>query len=80
MLVTPEAESIIDSYGIELIHPIQLGRSPARAGKKGKSNHNWLVGIKACWLITPQGQVIEGLGNGQGIRPEILRFRNDLAD
>jgi hypothetical protein len=59
MLVEPRSESIIDSYGIELIHPIREGRSPAQVGKKGKSNHRWIVGVKLCWLITPQGQVID---------------------
>src|SRR6476660_5490812 len=32
MLVKPEAESIIDSYGIELIHPVREGRSKAQVG------------------------------------------------
>jgi hypothetical protein len=58
-LVAPQAESVIDSYGIELIHPIREGRSPAQVGKKGLSNHRWIVGVKLCWLITPQGQVID---------------------
>ncbi len=59
MLVEPGAESIIDSYGIELVHPIREGRSQAQIGKKGKSNHRSIVGIKLCWLITPSGQVID---------------------
>lgn len=58
-LVAPEPESVIDSYGSELIHPIREGRSPAQVGKKGISNHRWIVGVKLCWLITPQGQVID---------------------
>ena len=58
-LVAPQQESVIDSYGIELIHPIREGRSPAQVGKKGKSNHRWIVGVKLCWLITPHGQIID---------------------
>ena len=58
-LVPPQPESVIDSYGLELIHPIREGRSPAQIGKKGLSNHRWIVGVKLCWLITPQGQVID---------------------
>jgi hypothetical protein len=38
-LVAPQQESVIDSYGIALIHPIREGRSPGQLGKKGKSNH-----------------------------------------
>lgn len=58
-LVEPQAESIIDSYGVELIHPIREGRSPSQIGEKGLSNHRWIVGVKMCWLITPKGQVID---------------------
>jgi hypothetical protein len=58
-LVAPQAESVIDSYGIELIHPLRQGRSPAQIGQKGISNHRWIVGVKLCWLITPQGQIID---------------------
>ncbi len=58
-LVAPQPESVIDSYGLELIHPIREGRSPAQVGQKGQSNHRWIVGVKLCWLITPQGQVID---------------------
>ncbi len=58
-LVEPQTESIIDSYGVELIHPIREGRSPAQLGEKGLSNHRWIVGVKLCWLVTPGGQVID---------------------
>jgi hypothetical protein len=58
-LVEPEAESIIDSYGVELIHPVREGRSQAQIGQKGKSNRRWIVGVKLCWLVTPKGQVID---------------------
>ena len=58
-LVEPEAESIIDSYGVELIHPVREGRSQAQIGEKGKSNRRWIVGVKLCWLVTSKGQVID---------------------
>lgn len=58
-LVAPQEESVIDSYGIELIHPIRQGRSATQIGQKGVSNHRWIVGVKLCWLITPQGQIID---------------------
>lgn len=58
-LVEPEAESIIDSFGVELIHPIREGRSQKQIGEKGQSNHRWIVGVKMCWLVTPKGQVID---------------------
>ena len=54
--------SVIDSYGIELIHPIREGRSKQQIGKKGKSNWRWIVGLKLCWLIDGRGRSSLGLG------------------
>ena len=50
--------TVIDSYGIELLHPIREGRSPRQVGKKGKSNYRWIVGMKLCWLINDWGEVV----------------------
>ena len=43
-----------------MIHPWREGRSPKQLGKKGKSNHCWIVGIKLClcWLINSRGEVV----------------------
>ena len=57
-LADPTIFSVIDSYGIELIHPIREGRSPRQVGKKGKSNWRWIVGMKLCWLINDRGEVV----------------------
>ena len=48
---------VIDSYGIELIHPVREGRTPAQIGKKGKSNSRWIVGGKLCMLLNNLGLV-----------------------
>lgn len=50
--------TVIDTYGIELIHPIREGRSEQQVGKKGKSNRRWIVGIKLCWLVNDRGEVV----------------------
>ena len=57
-LVEPGLLSIIDSYGIELIHPVREGRSEEQIGKKGLSNRRWIVGGKLCWLFNHLGLVI----------------------
>ena len=57
-LAQPTFFTVIDSYGIELIHPIREGRSQQQIGKKGKSNWRWIVGMKLCWLINDHGQVV----------------------
>lgn len=57
-LAQPSFFTVIDSYGIELIHPIREGRSTQQIGKKGKSNWRWIVGMKLCWLLNDDGQVV----------------------
>ena len=49
---------VIDTYGIELIHPVREGRSPDQIGKKGKSNHRWIVGGKLCVVLDNLGRVV----------------------
>lgn len=57
-LADPTFFTVIDTYGIELIHPWRYGRSPRQVGKKGFSNHRWIVGLKLCWLINARGEVV----------------------
>lgn len=58
-LAEPSLLGIIDSYGIELIHPRREGRSSRQIGKKGKSNTRWIVGGKLCFLINHLGLVVQ---------------------
>ena len=50
---------IIDSFGIELIHPIREGRTRGQMGKKGYSNKRWIVGMKLIALINQFGMVVD---------------------
>src|SRR5438128_12002592 len=54
-LAAPTVLGVIDTYGIELIHPIREGRSPQQIGRKGVSNHRWIVGGKLCLLLNQHG-------------------------
>jgi hypothetical protein len=56
-LASPTVLGVIDTYGIELIHPIREGRSPQQIGRKGLSNHRWIVGGKLCLLLNQYGLV-----------------------
>ncbi|MGH8546143.1 MAG: transposase [Gammaproteobacteria bacterium] len=56
-LASPTMLGVIDSYGIELIHPVREGRSPRQRGKKGISNHRWIVGGKLCMVLNHLGLV-----------------------
>jgi hypothetical protein len=51
--------SIIDTYGIELIHPRREDRSDAQLGAKGKSNGRWIVGVKWAILINQRGEIVD---------------------
>jgi hypothetical protein len=57
-LAEPSLIGIIDSFGIELIHPRREGRSQAQIGRKGKSNWRWIVGAKLCVLLNHLGLVV----------------------
>ena len=57
-MAAPSLIGLIDSYGIELIHPRRDGRSQRQIGKKGKSNSRWIVGGKLCVLVNHLGRVV----------------------
>ena len=57
-LATPTVLGGIDTYGIELIHPMREGRSPQQIGRKGLSNHRWIVGGKLCLLLNQWGLIV----------------------
>ena len=56
-LASPSMLGVIDSYGIELIHPVREGRSDRQIGKKGKSNYRWIVGGKLAIVLNHLGLV-----------------------
>ena len=58
-LAQPSLLGVVDSFGIELIHPRREGRSPKQIGKKGKSNHRWIVGAKLCFVLDHLGRVVD---------------------
>src|SRR5712692_4103030 len=57
-LASPTVLGVIDTYGIELIHPMREGRSPLQIGRKGLSHHRWIVGGKLCLLLNQWGLVV----------------------
>ncbi len=46
---------VVDSFGIELIHPFREHRSNGQIGRKGLSNHRWIVGVKLCVVLNHLG-------------------------
>ena len=58
-LAAPSVLGICDSYAVELLHPRREGRSATQLGKKGKSNHRWVIGAKIVPLLNQQGLVVD---------------------
>jgi hypothetical protein len=56
-LAAPTVLGVADSYGIELLQPMREGRSPQQIGKKGKSNHRWIIGGKLCFILKQWGLI-----------------------
>ncbi len=57
-MAQPSLIGLIDSFGIELIHPRREGRSSQQIGRKGLSNRRWIVGGKLCVLLNHLGLVV----------------------
>jgi hypothetical protein len=47
-LAAPTVLGVIDTYGIELIHPIREGRSPQQIGRKGLTIAGLSAGNSVC--------------------------------
>lgn len=60
-LAEPTLFGVIDSYGIELCHPIRENHQPKRKriGKKGYASWRWIVGAKLCLLTNKFGLVTD---------------------
>ncbi len=56
-MAEPTIMGVADTYGIELIHPMREGRTEAQIGKKGLSNHRWIVGVKLGMVLNKWGLV-----------------------
>jgi hypothetical protein len=57
-LAQPTMLGVADSYGIELLHPMREGRSPKQIGRKGTSNHRWIVGGKLAYVVNHLGLIV----------------------
>ena len=57
-LAAPTVLGVIDTYGIERIHPMREGRSPQQIGRTGLSNQRWMVGGKLGLLRNQWGLIV----------------------
>lgn len=57
-MAEPTVLGVADTYGLELIHPMRVGRSSRQIGKRGYSNRRWIVGSKLCLVLNKWGLVV----------------------
>ena len=57
-LADPTPLGVADTYGIELIHPWREDRADRQIGRKGLSNHRWIVGAKLAYLVNQYGLIV----------------------
>jgi len=57
-LAQPTTLGIADTYGIELIHPWREDRADLQIGRKGLSNHRWIIGAKLAYLVNQYGLIV----------------------
>lgn len=58
-MVEPTLLGVAGTYGVELLHPWRSERTPNRIGRKGFSNHKWIVGGKFCLLLNKWGLIVD---------------------
>lgn len=84
-LAAPSLIGVIDSYGIELLHPRREGRSQQQIGKKGVSNQRWIVGGKLCLVLDHLGRVVDwecdtaNVYDGSAFQHLVDKFRHDMV-
>ena len=69
---SPSTLGVIDSYGIELIHPVREGRSPKQIGRKGLSNRRWIVGGKLCLVVNQWGLIVDWDWNTANVHDSVF--------
>lgn len=57
-LAPPTVLGVADTDGIELIHPWREDRADLQIGRKGLSNHRWIVGAKLAYLVNQYGLIV----------------------
>ncbi len=60
-LATETFFNVLDSFGVEIIHPVREGRSNQSqvVSKKGKSNKRWIIGRKINVAINGELEIID---------------------
>jgi len=55
-LAAPTFFGVADSFGVEMINTLRLGRSQLQIGRRGKCARRWIAGVKLGLVINAHGQ------------------------
>jgi len=82
-LAKPTLLGVADTYGIELLHPMREGRSSKQIGKKGKSNHRWIIGGKLGFVLNQFGLIVDWACDTANVhdstfQPLVAQFREEM--
>jgi len=85
-LAHPTLLGVADSYGVELLHPYREKRTRrlGRLGRKGMSNHRWIVGGKLAVVLNKWGLVCGGAADTANVhdspfQPLLARFADKMV-
>jgi hypothetical protein len=83
-MADPTVLGVADTYGIELIHPYREGRSRGQIGRKGVSNHRWIVGGKLALALNKWGLVVAWNCNTANVhdsafQPMVAQFEEQMV-
>ena len=87
-LAQPTVLGVADSYGVELLHPWREKRGghrriARRSGRKGLSNHRWIIGGKLAVVLNKWG-VVSGWAadtanvHDSAFQPLVARFAEEM--
>lgn len=85
-MAQPTVLGVADTYGIELKHPWREKRGKVRGqiGKKGFSNHRWIVGAKLGLVLNKWGLVTAWECNSANVhdsafQPMVAQFEEEMG-
>jgi len=83
-VAAPTFFGVADSFGVEMINTLRLGRSRLQIGRRGKCARCWIAGVKLGLVINSRGQVcawdldVAGAYDADAFGHLVLRFADRM--
>jgi len=74
--------TVLDSFGVEVIHPMRENRSKQsqKVSKKGLSNHRWIIGRKIAVTLNQNMQVVCASDDTANVHDSKFNLAHHLLD